>query len=74
MSPTKERILSRSIDGFWCTWVDGQDWPSWYYGESTAREAAKRLALSHPGRVVHVCDLNLVAKVRLPDSLEVTSP
>lgn len=59
----------RDITGFWWTWVEGQDWPSWYYGESAARDAVKRIAMSKPGRKVRIGFLNTVEVVTLPDAL-----
>jgi hypothetical protein len=61
--------MSREISGFWWTWVEGQEWPSWYYSEKTALDRAKQLAMQHPGRKVYVGDLDVVKKMHLPDKL-----
>ncbi len=63
--------MDRKITGFWWTWLDGEDWPSWYYGENPAREAAKRIAFSNPGRKVRIGDLNTIENITLPDKLVV---
>lgn len=63
--------MSRKISGFWWTWVEGHDWPSWYYGEAAARDALKRLAFSHVGRPIRIGTLEVVEKVTLPDKLTV---
>lgn len=61
--------MDRKIDGYWWTWQEGAEWPSWYYSEQMAREAANRLARGSPGRRVYVGDLNVIAKKVLPDKL-----
>lgn len=64
--------MPRSIDGFWWTWREGDDWPSWYYNEDVARSAADKLARESPGRKIYVGDLRVAAKRMLPaDIIEV---
>jgi hypothetical protein len=61
--------MDRRIDGYWWVWGEGEEWPSWYYGEQTARDAAARKARGSPGRKVYIGDLQVVAKKILPDKL-----
>ncbi len=60
----------RKVGGFWWTWVDGQDWPAWYYGESAARDGLTRLVRGNPGRKVCIGQLKTVNTVILPDRIE----
>lgn len=50
----QQMCRDRKIDGFWWTWMEGVDWPSWYYDEQMAREAQARIARANPGRKVKV--------------------
>lgn len=62
-------MSAREIKGYWWTWIEGEDWPSWYYGESAARVACDRLAKGSPGRRILVGNLMAVEMVTLPDQL-----
>lgn len=59
-------VVDRTIEGFWWVWPEGHEWPSWYYGEKTAREAFERIANDTPGRKVKIgtCHVVRTAMVR----------
>lgn len=52
-------MTGRNIDEYWWTWLEGEDWPSWYYGEKTAEDAQARLARSNLGRKVKIGKLQV---------------
>lgn len=60
----------RVLDGYWLVWMDGEDWPQHFYSESMARDKMKTLARSNPGRVVHICKLQSVGTMLLPDEMK----
>lgn len=66
---TKEIIDHRKITGFWCVWMEGREWPFWYYGRDAAAGAAVTLAKANPGRRVMLCNLCVDETFMLPDKL-----
>jgi hypothetical protein len=61
--------MDRSVNEFWATCQEGDEWPSWYYGRKPAAEQAERFAISNPGRRVFICRLSVDATVLLPAEL-----
>ena len=61
----------RDLGDFWCIWLEGAEWPSWYGSEELARLRAKDLARRHPGRSVYVSGLLPRARIIMPDALDV---
>lgn len=51
--------MTRKLQDFWWTWREGDDWPSWYYGEPAARDGLQRLTHGSPGRKVSIGTLNV---------------
>lgn len=60
----------RDIDGYWLVWMDGDEWPQNLYSESMARDRMKTLARANPGRIVHICKLQSVGTMLLPDEMK----
>jgi hypothetical protein len=65
--------MKRTLDGFWWTYREGDDWPSWYFGEKVAREALNRLVRGSPGRKVSTGTLAVDGTFILSDRIEAVS-
>ena len=61
----------RHIEGYWYVWVQGMEWPSWFYGEGQARSAAKTFAKQNPGKDVYLGTTNTKTRIRMPMNFEV---
>jgi len=65
-------MYTRKLEDYWLVWTEGHEWPELLASESMAKDRAEHLAKDRIGYVVHLCRVESVGTIMIPNNRNVS--